>query len=154
MATTTRKRKHNLAPLTVTSVRRRKFAVALLEGKSAAQAAREAGYRYNPGRRPERDEDLQQWMTELGKEYNVTPRRIMEKVSQGLEAVATKVSPKGLAFEVDDFFVRHRYVETAIKLMGMEPPTKTQIQNTGGVVLRVTPSISDNPHEVFDGPRR
>ncbi len=119
------------------SLRERKFIKALAEGQPPTTAMRTAGYsdytaRWGAGkklREPKIQETLQELMDTMG----ITDAKLLDTLRLGLEATKaisatiTVSSDDGIvdahsmtkAFvEVDDYAVRHKYLETGFKLKG------------------------------------
>ena len=85
---------------------------------------------------------------ELMEEAGITDKRLIEKVSEGMEAQKVISSYGGKNadasttdfIEVPDHAVQHKYVETALKLKG-----KGQANTTNNVQVNVQPILEINP---------
>jgi hypothetical protein len=81
-------------------------------------------------------------------EAGITDKRLIEKVSEGMEAQKVISSYGGKNadasttdfIEVPDHAVQHKYVETALKLKG-----KGQANTTNNVQVNVQPILEINP---------
>lgn len=90
-------------------------------GSSTASAMRQAGYSEAVARAPSkitRSEAFIQLMDDVG----ITDRRLAEVLNGGLTATKTVILGSGddaFADVVDDHAVRHRYLETGLRLKGL-----------------------------------
>lgn len=108
------------------TVKQRRYIKGVVEGKSKYQAAIDAGYSPNTAKVPSLNIEKLSVKEELNKALErsgLTIQRITDKVSEGMEAKKTFVIGKdgeGTFVETPDHAVQHKYVETAIKLHGIE----------------------------------
>jgi phage terminase small subunit len=119
----------------IVTVRERKVIKSILEGKTPTQAMRDAGYSETTARckSVKKVEELKPTIEELMEKMGITDERLLDTLNRGLDA--TKVisanviarDGEGMAdahsmtkdfVDVEDFAVRHKYMETGLKLKG------------------------------------
>lgn len=118
-------------------MRERKFIKALAQGTTPTQAMREAGYaeytaKAKAGKKV-RESRIQETIQAIMELTGISDERLLEVLSQGLRATkvisANIIAKSGESMadahsmtrdfiEVDDYAVRHKYLETALKLNG------------------------------------
>lgn len=108
------------------TVKQRKYIRGVMAGKSKYQAAVEAGYAENTANDPSRNVEKQGVKEELNRaleKAGITTQRIADKVNEGLEAKKTTFLGQGensTFMESPDHAIQHKYLETAIKLKGID----------------------------------
>lgn len=73
-------------------------------------------------------------MANLLRDAGIDEQTIITTLQQGLHATRTHKSGEGTLTTQPDFYVRHRYLETAIKLLDRQPAER--IEQTGDVKIR------------------
>lgn len=136
------------------SLRQQMFAKAYLETGSVQEAARRAGYsaRYNPLRRAE----FQQYLDQLMEEMGVGDEEVIRKLAEGLSAVAVRIDKNGEEHVVPDFHARAKFLDMALRLRQMYPPRRPADWAIEGsaTVVRGTPALAaPEPEEGEDGVR-
>lgn len=104
------------------SVRAKKYIKNKVSGMSDYQAAVKAGYSHNTAiaakqniENPSVKESLRQLMDRKG----LTDDRILDEVIDGIENSKRIVGSDDNFVEVPDYAVKHKYLETAIRLKGL-----------------------------------
>lgn len=115
-------------PIDGFTVREKAFALNYLECGNAYQAAIDAGYSmgisgYENLRKPKFAYLLQAYYDKVG----LTDEKITKRLREGIDAekvVATEIDNEGNSklIKEADMYVRHRYIETALKLKGRFEP--------------------------------
>lgn len=114
------------------TVRHKKYVKGIVEGKSKQQSAIDAGFArataknaYDKVETGGVKEAIEKALDRAG----VTTERIADKVNEGLEAKKIHTSHTEPDAIVPDFAVQHKYLETAIKLRGIDKDAPTQVMN-------------------------
>lgn len=108
------------------SVRQKKYIKGVAAGKSKYKAAIEAGYSENTAREPTRNLEKPGIKEELNRaleKSGITTQAITDKVKEGMGAKKVVIFGTGdnIAIEkAEDYAVQHKYLETAIKLKGID----------------------------------
>lgn len=95
--------------------------IMLENGGSVGSAMREAGYSEAMVKNPQkvtRSEAFQALMEEVG----LTDMKLAERLNDGLEATKTVILGQGddaFADNVPDYAIRHKYLETGLRLKGL-----------------------------------
>jgi hypothetical protein len=100
-------------------------------GLSKYQQAIEAGYSPNSAKNPQDIEQTDSWKALM--EQYFPDDKLAKKIDEGLEATKVVTSPTEPDKEVEDYATRHKYLDTALKLKGKYPESKS------GVGVSVTP---------------
>jgi len=105
---------------------------------NGAEAARRAGYsEYSAKEIASREltkANIQAAITERMDEAGITEKRLLKVLDEGLSATKTHLNQKGDGAEAeenvhDDYAVRHRYLDTALKLRDMFPAEKKKLSH-------------------------
>lgn len=133
------------------NIRERKFVKSIIEGKSAAQAMRDAGYSERMAKScaseklVKTSETIQQLMEKKG----LTDDYLLQGLLEGTKATkvisATVIAKNGEGMkdadsmskdfiDVDDFPTRHKYIETGLKLKGH---LRDKLDISGDIVVEV-----------------
>lgn len=90
----------------------------------------------------EKSKDVRETMIQIFHRLGVDDDYIAKKIQEGMEA--KKLWGTGDNFiEVDDFDVRHKYVTTAIELVGLKKPTEVKIQGMEFLQQLMTKSLEE-----------
>ena len=101
-------------------------------GGNVTKAMRDAGYSENTANTPQKLTESDGWQ-ELLEEY--LPDSLLMKVhKEGLEATRNG----GEAGEVPDYAVRHRYLDTGLKVKNKYPVQKVDLTTMGEKIVDVT----------------
>jgi len=105
---------------------------------NGAEAARRAGYSENSAKEIASREltkaNIQAAITERMDEAGITEKRLLKVLDKGLSATKPYFRQKGEGAEAeektyDDYAVRHRYLDTALKLRNMFPAEKKNLKH-------------------------
>jgi hypothetical protein len=92
--------------------------------------------------RPQDKQELAEWMRGILQMYAVNEASIAAKIAEGLQAFKVMELQTGNVIKVPDYFTQHKYLETAVKMLDLYPPTKQQLTtDDDGIVIRLTPTF-------------
>jgi len=120
------------------TLKQKRFVENYCDSGNGAEAARKAGYSKNTDdviafenlRKPKIQAAIAERMDKAG----ITEARLLKVLDGGLDATKTHLSQKGEGAEAevkvyDDYAVRHRYLDTALKLRDMFPAEKKKLRH-------------------------
>lgn len=116
--------------------RNRRIARDIVNGVPPSQALQRAGLKSLP-----KDSDFRDYVRGLLDQVGVNDLAVASVLADGLQADRVFYDQHGTAHKDPDFNVRHKYLETAVRLRGIDPPKRKEVHHTGGVVIRGTPSL-------------
>jgi DNA-binding CsgD family transcriptional regulator len=131
------------------TIRQQKLRKEILKGKSASQAMRDAGYSPNTAKAMQKQTLAKIGIAELMEKKGLTDDRLLDVMIDGLKAtkvISCNVIAKdgeGMAdansmtkdfVDTEDYAVRHKYMETGLKLKGH---LKEKLDVNGEVINRV-----------------
>lgn len=126
------------------TAKQRKYVRGVVMGKSKTQAALAAGYAFPTAKtavqsieKPYVKEAIERALDKAG----ITEERIAQKINEGLEAKRTVGFGDDNVIEAPDYQVQHKYLETAIKLKGLDKSESSGaiINKEGGqMVVQIT----------------
>jgi len=120
------------------TARQSRFVDNYVDCGNGAEAARKAGYSENSAKEIAAQNltklNIQAFIAERMDEAGITEKRLLQVLDEGLSATKTHFSQKGDGAEAekavyDDYAVRHRYLDTALKLRDMFPAEKKKLQH-------------------------
>ena len=124
------------------NVRQRKYVKNKASGMSNQQSAIKAGYSKNTAKNAARDLEnpgVEKAIGDLIREAGLGEDRILEVVNQaladGMDGATRIWTTKDEKYERPDFAVKHKYLDTLIKLLDKYPATKKAIEHSGGITL-------------------
>ena len=137
------------------SVKQARYVAGVLEGKSKARAAREAGYAASTAKNAkytiERSQTVRDLLEDVLEKMGVSNELLARRIREGLDAMETKFfvrqwRPTGAASEAETaaelirrdvvaFAERRAMVELVIKLKGLEPAQKQEHQHSLEMIL-------------------
>jgi len=110
---------------------------------NASEAAREAGYSQKTageiGHENLKKPEIRGAIAERMDEAGITEKRLLKVLDKGLSATKPYFRQKGEGAEAeekvyDDYAVRHRYLDTALKLRDMFPAEKKKLRHDFGYI--------------------
>jgi len=133
------------------NIRERKFVKSIIEGKSAAQAMRDAGYSERMAKScaseklVKTSETIQQLMEKKGLTDDYLLQGLLEGTKATKNISCIVIAPNGEGqkdansttrdfVEVDDFPTRHKYLETGFKLKGH---LRDKLDISGDIIVEV-----------------
>jgi hypothetical protein len=101
------------------TIQQRKLLRALISGKSLTDAAKEAGYAFvQSASRTMKNVNIRGIMLAEMEAGGIGPKVLVEKIDEHLQALRKDGHP--------DYIVQHMTIDTALKILGLYAPTKTE----------------------------
>jgi len=125
------------------TIKQKKAISHILEGDSVSKAMRKAGYSKAVAKNPKKLTKalaFTEWLEKVG----VTDELLSNKINEGLDANKIITSHTEPDREYPDYSVRHRYVETSLKLKGH----LRDIPQNNTVIIPIYGGLSNKPDEV------
>lgn len=131
-----------LGPHAVSELQKTRFVEGIIEGKTGALAAKDAGYGVADQRTPGKlvsPEEMRARFQQIAQEKGLTLHRVADKIAQHLEAKANQTlnGKEVTVSEAPDNRVQQKAIEQLTNLLGMQESTKAS-----GGASTVTLSIS------------
>lgn len=122
------------------TVRERRFAAGVVKGLTPTEAMRQAGYAESTAlsKQGQKSEKVRDFIVELMDEQGLSLRELLEVLKDGLGATKQIALPDMSIMEVPDYAVRHKFLETALKLRGYLQKQEVNLSNPGSGPLKVT----------------
>lgn len=105
----------------IVSMRAKKYIRNKVAGMSDYQAAIKAGYKHNTAINPKKNIEkpiVKQELAKLMDKAGLTDEYLIAKAKEGLEEANKIIGTQDNFVEVPDYAVRHKYLETALRLKG------------------------------------
>jgi len=134
------------------NIRERKFIKGLAAGLTPTDAMRQAGYAENTALRKAgvkvQDSRVQASIQEMMEKKGLTKDKLLDKLDEGLDATKAIVTGEDIQ-AVKDYSIRHRYLDTALKLGAHYPADKLELSGKVTLEQLVADSFS-NPKNSGD----
>jgi hypothetical protein len=138
------------SPLDGLNVRQRKYAKGIAEGKSKHQAALDAGYSPNTAKNATvniEKRGVEAPIAELIRQKGLGEDKILEVVIEALENATRIWTTKDEMFERPDYGVKHKYLDTLLKLLDKYPATKKAVEHSGKVTINDILKLLDDDED-------
>ena len=146
---------HQIGPVAVTELKKTRLIEGMIEGKTGAMAAKEAGYNTMEQRTPYKlipPDELRARFQQIAKDKGLTLDRIGAKIAEHLEARANQTleGKKVIPSEAPDYKVQQKAIEQLAGLIGMHDAQKAA-QAGSSITVSVSGAAADRLMAAFEG---
>lgn len=145
----------DIGPEAVKELNQTRFVEGIIEGKTGAVAARNAGYgvalQQNPGKIIS-PEELRLKFQQIAEQKGLTLHRVADKLAEHLDARANQTleGKQVTQSEAPDYKIQQKALEQITGLLGMQGSTKAQAGGSS-ITLSVTGAAADRLLAAFGG---
>jgi hypothetical protein len=143
-----------LGPKAVEELQKTRFIEGIIDGKTGALAAKDAGYGVADQRTPGKlvsPEEMRARFQQIAQEKGLTLHRVADKIAQHLEAKANQTleGREVTVSEAPDNRVQQKAIEQLTQLLGMQDASKAQAAGSS-ITVSVTGAAADRLLAAFE----